>query len=80
MRVPKFGGAGDDGLGVQTWSKMMFFRDFSQKSSDMIEKPLTNFAVHLRYCFDILFDTLQYVELLCSSTPGGHQVDGVPPD
>ena len=73
-------GAGGDVVGSQTWSKMMIFRDFSQKSSEMIEKISRNFLLQFRCCFDILFELLQYVKLLCSSTPGGHLVDGVPPD
>ena len=58
----------------------MIFRDFSQKSSKMIEKLSRNFAVQFRRYFEIILDILRYVQLLCSSTPGEHQVDGVPPD
>ena len=43
-------------------------------------KCIANFLVQFKCHYDVLFEIFNHATLLSSSTPGGHQVDGVPPE
>ena len=74
------GGTTCEPFGSCKMFKIAIFKFFSQKPSEMLRNLSNNFPIQFRRCFNVFFEKLKHAKLLCSSTPGGHQVDGVPPD